>query len=211
MVEPKFKCTLVGKQYHKNKPKFKKMLKDYGMIYSGTPAYPIWSGDSEYVRGEFERGVDEETGQEETKLATLSLFIKKDGEPTEFSDEFMDWCKEAKKSDTNSTIIEAEDEPKVDQKARGGSQSDWKRVVAFKFRKTGKKELSKQDIAFGISFDRKWASPIVANELVEKAIRMGYLKKKGDKLIPTFDVEDIGYSERAPDIDSMQSEAEYSE
>jgi hypothetical protein len=208
MPEPTFKCILHGKQYHKNKPKFKKILKEYGMEYGGSFAYPYWGGESEYVRGEFQRELNEQTGEEETKVATISLFLRENREPTQFSKDFKAWCREAEGLDANSEI-EPTEKPKAKKKSK---KEDWKRLIAVKFRGSGKRELSKQDIVFGISFDRKWASPKEANELVEKAIRLGYLEKKGDKLIPTFDVQEVEYpASYRPDTDEMSKEAEYTE
>jgi hypothetical protein len=207
MVEPLVRCTLVGKKYHNNKQKLKKMFKEHGMNYSGTFAFPIWSGDSEYVRGEFQREYNEQTGEEETKVATLLLYTKKEKKPTQFTREFKKWCKEAEGS-----IDGADGDGKPKPKDRKSSADDWKRLIAYKFRGSGQRELSKQDIVFGISFDRRWTIPKTANTLIEKAIKMGYLKKKGDKLIPTFDVGGVEYpTSYTPDVGAMEKDAEYTE
>lgn len=205
--EAEYTCVLYGKQYHSNKGQFKKILKAHGMEYSGSFIFPYWGGENEYIRGEFQREYDERSGKDETKLATLSLYLRKDGTPTSFSEEFMDWCEQAKLTEVNGEIPVFES-PIVEEPTEDCSK-EWKRLVASKFKTTGRSQLSKQDIVFGIAFDKGWASPKEAADIVDRAIERGYLKNREGNLVPTFDVQEVEYPQSySPDWKCIEEDGQ---
>lgn len=155
----------------------------------------IGGGDNEYIRGEFQKEYNEETGKDETKLANLSLYLRKDMEHTDFREEFINWCEDAMQSEINGEISTMENIEKLEEEPEEAYESDeLKKIVGYKFRGLSNPELDRQEIVYGIAFDRGWASPKKANELIDKAIYKGFLKEKNGKLMPTFDLDKLKYS-----------------
>ncbi|WP_406657878.1 DUF2240 family protein [Methanolobus sp. ZRKC2] len=64
-------------------------------------------------------------------------------------------------------------------------------VVATPFKKKATSSLSIKDFEFALSFDLKWMAPDHASKVRDKAISSRLLRLEGDKLAPTFAIENI--------------------
>ena len=69
--------------------------------------------------------------------------------------------------------------------------SEIKIIVAFLFRRSGKKEMVQSELYLTLSMDLKWFSPQKAKEFINSTLQNNILVKKGAFLTPTFDVSKI--------------------
>ena len=69
--------------------------------------------------------------------------------------------------------------------------SEIKIIIAFLFKRSGKKEMAQSELYLTLSMDLKWFSPQKAKELVNSTLQNNILVKKGAFLTPTFDVNKI--------------------
>lgn len=64
-------------------------------------------------------------------------------------------------------------------------------IIAFVFKRSGKKELKGSEIYLPLSIDLGWFSTKEAQNFVNYAVNQKFLIKKKDLLAPSFDVEKI--------------------
>jgi len=64
-------------------------------------------------------------------------------------------------------------------------------IVAFLFRRSGRKEIAQSELYLTLSMDLKWFSPQKAKEFINSTLQNNILVKKGAFLTPTFDVSKI--------------------
>ncbi len=64
-------------------------------------------------------------------------------------------------------------------------------VIAFLFKRSGKKELTESEIYLPLSIDLGWFTTIESHEFIDYALKQKLLIKKGNFLNPNFDVEQI--------------------
>ncbi|MEA3457544.1 MAG: DUF2240 family protein [Candidatus Thermoplasmatota archaeon] len=69
--------------------------------------------------------------------------------------------------------------------------SEIKIIIAFLFKRSGKKEMTQSELYLTLSIDLKWFSPQKAKEFVNSTLQNNILVKKGAFLTPTFDVNKI--------------------
>ncbi len=69
--------------------------------------------------------------------------------------------------------------------------SEIKIIIAFLFKRSGKKEMAQSELYLTLSMDLKWFSPQKAKEFVNSTLQNNILVKKGAFLTPTFDVNKI--------------------
>ena len=69
--------------------------------------------------------------------------------------------------------------------------SEIKIIIAFLFKRSGKKEMTQSELYLTLSMDLKWFSPQKAKEFVNSTLQNNILVKKGAFLTPTFDVNKI--------------------
>jgi hypothetical protein len=64
-------------------------------------------------------------------------------------------------------------------------------IIAFLFKRSGKNELKKSEIYLPLSLELGWFSTKESQEFLNYAVKQKLLKKKGDLLAPSFDIENI--------------------
>ena len=69
--------------------------------------------------------------------------------------------------------------------------SEEKILIAFIFKRTGKKEMKHSEMYLSISMDLKWCKPKQAKSFIEAAIKKDLLKKENDLLKPNFNIDKI--------------------
>ena len=69
--------------------------------------------------------------------------------------------------------------------------SEIKIIIAFLFKRSGKKEMAQSDLYLTLSMDLRWFSPQKAKEFVNSTLQNNILVKKGAFLTPTFDVNKV--------------------
>ena len=70
-------------------------------------------------------------------------------------------------------------------------ESEEKVAIAFLFKRSGKKELSSSEFCLSLSMDLNWFSPVQAKDFMKQALQRRILMKKGNKIKPNFDHENI--------------------
>ena len=66
-----------------------------------------------------------------------------------------------------------------------------RKVLAFIFKRSGKKNLPASDVYLAISMELQWCSPKEGKAFVKEAVRSELLSENDSGVTPTFDVEDI--------------------
>lgn len=66
-----------------------------------------------------------------------------------------------------------------------------KQVIAFVYKRLGKKEMSKADVYLTISMQLHWCSPYLAKQFIERAIQDGLFVEKNDVLLPMFPIKEV--------------------
>ena len=69
--------------------------------------------------------------------------------------------------------------------------SEMEIVVAFLFKRSGKKELKESEIYLPLSIELGWFSTKESHEFIKIALKQKLLIKKGERLYPNFDIEKI--------------------
>jgi hypothetical protein len=69
--------------------------------------------------------------------------------------------------------------------------SEDKIIVAFLFKRSGKKELGVSELYLSLSMDLQWFSPNDAKAFVNKALQQKLLNKKEGLVAPNFDYENV--------------------
>jgi len=69
--------------------------------------------------------------------------------------------------------------------------SEAETIIAFVFKRSGKKEINFSTFYLTLSMDLNWFTPNNAKKFVTQAIEQKLLIKKKDLLIPAFDIEKI--------------------
>lgn len=64
-------------------------------------------------------------------------------------------------------------------------------IIAFVFKRSGKKELDESNIYLSLSVGLNWFKPNEAKSFVKTAIQKNLLIKKRDMLTPSFDFENV--------------------
>ena len=64
-------------------------------------------------------------------------------------------------------------------------------IIAFLFKRSGKKELNFSDLYLTLSMELKWFTPDDAKIFLNQAIKNQLLNKKDDRFTPTFDYHKI--------------------
>ena len=70
-------------------------------------------------------------------------------------------------------------------------ESEFKIVISFIFKRSGKEKLTLSEIYLPLSMDLKWFSPQEAKEFVNFALKQKILNKKNDFIFPNFNYKDI--------------------
>lgn len=69
--------------------------------------------------------------------------------------------------------------------------SEWKIIIAFLFKRSGREELSFSDLYLTLSIDLNWFTPEDAKAFVNMAIKEKLLTNKNDLIKPNFDFNKI--------------------
>lgn len=69
--------------------------------------------------------------------------------------------------------------------------SEDKIIIAFLFKRSGKRELSVSELYLPLFMDLKWFSPNEAKGFVDKALQQKLLSKKNELVTPNFNYENI--------------------
>lgn len=64
-------------------------------------------------------------------------------------------------------------------------------VIAAAFRSKGRKELTRSELNYVLSFDLNWFTHEKSKQVVDTALKKGLLVEEDDKLKPSFDVENM--------------------
>lgn len=64
-------------------------------------------------------------------------------------------------------------------------------IIAFLFKRSGKKEVKASDLYLTLSLELAWFSSQHAKQFIEQAIQQNFLEKKNDLLTPTFDISTV--------------------
>jgi len=64
-------------------------------------------------------------------------------------------------------------------------------TIAFIFKRSGKKELSKSEFYLPLSMELKWFSPQEAKDFVKSAIKQKLIIEKNELLKPSFNIDEI--------------------
>ncbi len=64
-------------------------------------------------------------------------------------------------------------------------------ILAFVFKKSGKKELAESELYLTLSMDLQWFKPEEAKNFVKKCIKENILEKQNDLVKPPFDIEKV--------------------
>lgn len=70
-------------------------------------------------------------------------------------------------------------------------ESEDKIIIAFLFKRSGKRELNASEIYLPLSMDLQWFSPNDAKAFVNKALQQKLLNKKDGLVTPNFDYENV--------------------
>ena len=70
-------------------------------------------------------------------------------------------------------------------------ESEFKIVISFIFKRSGKEKLTLSEVYLPLSMDLKWFSPQEAKEFVNFALKQKILNKKNDFIFPNFNYKDI--------------------
>lgn len=66
-----------------------------------------------------------------------------------------------------------------------------KQIISFVFKRSGKQRLSESEFYLTISMELKWCPPKIAKEFVSHLVSFGWLKKSGQDVFPSFDVDKV--------------------
>ena len=66
-----------------------------------------------------------------------------------------------------------------------------RKIIAYVFKKTGKKKLSESEFYLTISMDLKWCPPDASKEFLKNLISNGLLNKDDKHVFPNFDVDTV--------------------
>jgi hypothetical protein len=69
--------------------------------------------------------------------------------------------------------------------------SEAKIIIAFLFKRSGKKEINQSEFYLTLSMDLKWFTPKKAKDFVMLSLKNNILLKKEDTLKPNFDINNI--------------------
>ena len=69
--------------------------------------------------------------------------------------------------------------------------SEIKTIIAFVFKRSGKESLSFSDLYLTLSMDLNWFTPEEAKDFVKVALEEKILKKEGESVTPSFDINKI--------------------
>jgi len=64
-------------------------------------------------------------------------------------------------------------------------------TLAFVFHKKGGKPLSRMEMEFMLSMDLRWFTMVQAKQVVENAVKSGYIVEKDGKFLPVFSLESV--------------------
>jgi len=69
--------------------------------------------------------------------------------------------------------------------------SEAKIIIAFLFKRSGKKELNASELYLPLSMELQWFSPNESKAFINRALKQKLLTKKGEQVSPNFDYENI--------------------
>lgn len=64
-------------------------------------------------------------------------------------------------------------------------------IIAFLFKRSGKKELPLSELSLTLSMDLKWFTPSFAKKFIMSAIQKGLLHEKNGMLSPLFNIDSV--------------------
>ena len=64
-----------------------------------------------------------------------------------------------------------------------------KQAIAFVFKRSGKQQLKESELYLTVSMDLQWCSPNTAKEFISRLLSHGILKKEGEFISPSFDIQ----------------------
>ncbi|RLI85889.1 MAG: DUF2240 domain-containing protein [Archaeoglobales archaeon] len=85
-------------------------------------------------------------------------------------------------------------------------------IIAAAFKGKGKRSMPKSELTYVLSFDFKWFSHDKSKQVVELAIKKGFLIEEGDSVKPAFDVSSIEVPiDFKPDLSRINSSTVFDE
>lgn len=69
--------------------------------------------------------------------------------------------------------------------------SDLEMAVARAFQLRGKSRLNRTELTFALAYELKWFTPEESKDVLDAALKQGFLKEESGKLVPTFSVKGV--------------------